>query len=197
MAITGTTSSTTPTETVKSVEDLLARSKKAVEEGRGPQSAVQKLLAGREDIVESNLSAVQKLAAQKAEEQKKLAEPYTEQDWFLNMRMNYIRGQLDFYSRLGGDLGNSMMDSLEAEVKGILKIQQQKLKKITDEAAAKEAEAEAAKDRFAGLAKPEDLLKRSLDTVNGVKTTTALSSAVQALLKNSAAKVGDSVDTNA
>lgn len=205
MAINGTTgvgtaASKASTEKVKTVDELLERSRKAVEENRGPMSAVQKLLAGREDRVEVNMSPVQRVAAQKAEAQKKLAEPYTEQDWFLEMRMNYIRGQLDFYSKLGGEIGNSMMDSLEAEIKGILKVQQGKLKKIADEADAKQKEADAAKDRFAGLLKPADLLKRSSDAVKGVKPQQELSAAVQALLKNSASAVdarGGSVNKKA
>lgn len=169
----------------KTAEELLASSAEKVKNNTGPQSAVHKLLAKNGEGTISNLSAVQKIFSEDAAKEKAKAEPYTEQDWFLSMRMNYLKNQIDFYSRLGGDIGNSMMDSIETEVRGILKTQQQKLKASQAEAEAKQKEVEASKDPFAGLPTAKDLLTKSLNKVNGVSDPQELSAAVQALLKNS------------
>jgi hypothetical protein len=171
------------------VEELLARSKAAAAtKQKAGGSKIQQMLAGvEEDTVQ--LSGVQKLLKAQTDKAAKTKEPYTEQDWYLKMKVSQLRMQLDFYSKLGGDLGNSAMSSVEAEIRGLVQKQQAKLKASTDEAAAKQAEldkANAEKNLFAGLLTPDQLLGRSKALASGQPLPSKpLDPAVEALLKKS------------
>lgn len=180
--------------TVLSPEELLARSAEAVK-NKVPAggSEVQKLLAQRDTPLEDtvDLSPVARLLKVQEAQKAKQSENYFESDAYLRAKVVQLQFQLDFYSRIGGDLGESGVASVEAEIKGILQKQQTKLKAKTDEAAAKQKELDAAnaeKNRFAGLLTPEQLLKKasgqSIATIDKAKQ-----SAVDALLKKSAAAV--------
>lgn len=148
---------------ILSPEQLLSRAKAAASKvNTAGLSAVGKLLAGREDTEEVSLSPVQKLAeARKAEaEQQKI--PYTEQDWYINLKVTQLRFQLDFYSKLGGQLGQQAMSSIEKEIKGLLQKQADKVKKTNEEADALQkqlAEQEAAAKAL--VPSPEEFLQRA------------------------------------
>lgn len=181
--------------TVLSPEELLARSAEAVK-NKVPAggSAVQKLLAQRDTPLEDtvDLSPVARLLkAQEAAKTKQKSENYFESDGYLRAKVVQLQFQLDFYSRIGGDLGESGVASVEAEIKGILQKQQAKLKAKTDEAAAKQKELDAAnadKNRFAGLLTPDQLLKKASGQSIGT-TDKAKQAAVDALLKKAAEAV--------
>ncbi len=197
-----------------SVDELLARAA-ANAKNRTPAggSAVQKLLAGREDPVDTvELSAVQKFLKEQEARNPAKKESYFDSDQYLNAKVVQLRFQLDFYSRLGGDIGNSAMESIEKEIRGIIAQQQEKLKKTNDEAAAKQKELDAAnaeKNKFAGLPNADQLIERALARLNGevVPEFTAPSDddkaesdAVAALLKrakDAVAARGSTVNTSA
>lgn len=181
--------------TVLSPEELLARSAEAVK-NRVPAggSAVRKLLAQRDAPLEDtvDLSPVARLLkAQEAQRAKQQSENYFESDGYLRAKVVQLQFQLDFYSRIGGDLGENGVASVEAEIRSILQKQQAKLKATSDEAEAKQKELDAAnaeKNRFAGLLTPDQLLKKAsgqnIATIDRDKQI-----AVDALLKKSAAAV--------
>lgn len=192
-------------DTVLSVDDLLARSAKAAasKSGSKNQSAVQKLLAGREDPEDTvDLSPVARLVKQSEAQRAKTSTPFTEQDWYLKAKVSQLKAQIEIYSNLPGlDPSGAIMDSLSKEVRELVAKQQAKLKKSSDEAAAKKKqldELNAEKDRFKNLPTPDQLLKRSRTlaeggTVDPFKVQTdedkAKEAAVKKLLEASAKKV--------
>lgn len=197
--------------TIFSPEELLSRAKAAAA-SKVPAggSAVQKLLAQREDggAEQVELSGVQKLVQAQADKTKKAAEPYTEQDWYIRLKVQQLRFQLDFYSRLGGGISDSAMNSIEAEIKGLLQKQQDKIKAADAESAAKQKELEEAQAASKSLVPSADeLLKRAKARANGEDVpefnpddTGQTDPAVDALLKKAkeaAAARGSTINTTA
>lgn len=161
------------TSDILSVDELLARSAAAAKSraATGPQSAVQKLLAQRDAPTEDtvDLSPVARLVKQQAAANPK-KEPFTESEQFIRAKVQQLRFQLDFYSRLGGELGNNAINSIEAEIRGLLKKQSDRIKASEAEAAAKQKqldEANAEKNLFAGLPTADQMLKRSQARLRG------------------------------
>lgn len=107
-------------------------------------------------------SPVQRMLAT-ANKPKQSQEPYTEQDWYLNMKVNQLRMQLDFYSRMPPDLGNPIMDGLEKEIRDLVVKQQAKIKDAREKADAEKKKLDEAQkpDRFADIPTPEQMLERS------------------------------------
>lgn len=178
-------------------EELLARSAAAVKSGKtkGNMSAVEKLLAEHGEPVDTvSLSPVQKIlqAKQKAESDK---ENYFESDDYLRLKVSQLRAQLAVYSNLPGlDPSGAVMGGIEAEIRDIISKQQAALAESNKKAAEAEAklkEQEAAK--ALALPSPDELIKRALNGVNGVKPATALTPEAKALLEKSA----KAVDTTA
>lgn len=199
-----------------SVEDLLARSKEAADRKAAGQSAgqsaVQKLLAGREEPADTvELSAVARLLKEREASDPAKTEPYTEQDWYLRAKVAQLRGQLDFYSKLGSGISDSAMNSIEDEIKGLLKKQADKIKASTAEADAKKKELDektAAEALEKSIPSADQLLKRSQSRINGedvpdfeqtLTVDKAKQAAVDALLKKAqeTAAKGSSVSTSA
>ena len=167
-----------------SAEDMLARAAKNVATGNTSKnmSAVEKLLAQRETPIEDtvDLSPVQKLLQERESREAEKAVPYTEQDWFLKLKINQLRAQLAIYTTVPGlDPNGAVLNGIEAEIKSIIEKQQATLQeslKKSDEASAELAE----KERLAALEgySPEELLARA----QGTAPETTLSKEVQALL---------------
>lgn len=165
-------------------EEMLARSAKNVSSGNTskPKSAVEKLLAERETPLEDqvDISPVQRLLNEREAKAKEKAIPYTEQDWFLQLKINQLRAQLATYSSVPGlDPTGAAMSSIEAEIRDIISKQQATLQeslKKADEAKAKLAE----QDRLKALEgpSPEELLA----AVQGTAPKATISKEAQALL---------------
>ena len=173
---------------VLSAEEMLSRSAKNVASGKNskPKSAVEKLLAQRENPLEDivDISPVQRLLKDREAKAKEKAVPYTEQDWFLQLKMNQLRAQLATYSSVPGlDPNGAAMNSIEAEIKSIIQKQQATLQeslKKADEAKAKLDEQERLK-ALEGPS-PEELLAR----LNGTAKKPEMSKAVKAMLEKAA-----------
>jgi hypothetical protein len=195
-------------------DELLARSKAAAEAKAAGKtagmSAVQKLLAahgedGPDDSVVLSPVAKMLAAQQKAADAKKTSSSYEDQDWYLKAKVSELRGQLDFYSRLGGDIANNAMSSIESEIKGLLQKQQDKLAATKADSAAKQAELDKQKAQDAvdsSVPSAKDLLDRAKTRASGGSVAVfapqtdddkAKADAVAALLK----KVGAKIDTKA
>ncbi|MCB9996573.1 MAG: hypothetical protein H6869_09075 [Rhodospirillales bacterium] len=169
---------------VLSAEEMLARAAKNVASGKttANQSAVQKLLAQRDTPIEDTveLSGVQKLLQAREAQDAERAVPYTEQDWFLELKVNQLRAQLAIYSAVPGlDSNGAVLSGIEAEIKDIIEKQQAKLQ----ESLSKADDAQAALEeqdrlRAAELFTPEQLL----DRLNGNGQKTELSAEAKALL---------------
>lgn len=162
-------------DTILSVDELLSRSAAAVKSGRTNNknlSAVQKLLAGREDPEDTvELSPVARLLQEQEARDPSNQESYFESDAFLQAKVSQLRGQIATYSTLPGlDPDGSAMAGLTQQVNAIIQLQQDRLRETNEEAAAKQKEldeknAEAA--RLASIPTAEQLLERAAARVNG------------------------------
>lgn len=174
--------------TVYSVDELLARSKAAATtRSSAGGSKIQQMLAGREESDTVNLSPVAKLLKAQKDQSAKGATPYTEQDWYLNAKVAQLKGQIQLYSTLPGlDPSGAVMDQLTKEVNDLVSKQQAKLKKSTDEAAAKQAELDKLKaEKDAAPMSVEEMLKRAKLRAAGQEIPLETSDAVKALLEKS------------
>lgn len=145
--------------------------------GEDSVSAVKRLLQPQED------------AAAKA----KTAEPYTEQDWYINAKVAQLKGQIYTFSNFPGlDPSGAIMDSLTQEVNELVGKQQAKLKKSQDEAAKKQAELDALEEakKNAPLT-AEQLLERAKKRAAGEPIEEELSDEVKKLLEKSKGAVVD------
>ena len=127
MAVSGTTSSN---DTLLTVDQLLANSKAAADkkQASGSQSAVQKLLAGRDDTDTVELSPVAKLLAAEQSSTKK-TESYFDGDDYLRAKVSQLKQQINLYSTLPGlDPSGGVLDNLTNEVNKLVTQQQGKLK---------------------------------------------------------------------
>ena len=191
-------------DAILSVDELLANAKAAVA-SRGSTrglSAVGKLLAGREESKTANLSPVERVLYEQEQSKPKQTEPYTEQEWFIKARVSQLKAQIALYTNLPGlDPGGGMLEGLGKEVTDLVKKQQAAIKKVSDEATAKQAELDKKNAAaYKGLT-AEQMLKR-LDAISsgGVVPEFNLSeadkkknAAVEAMLK----KVGATVNQTA
>jgi|GEM_PF-2707384 len=165
------------TDTVFSVDELLARSKKAVETKQAAGgSKIQQMLAGRADPQDTvQLSAVEKLTQARAKSVVK--ESYFDSEQYMNQKVSQLKQQIATYSQLPGlDPSGAVMDGLTREVNEIVTKQQKKLKDSQAAAAAKQAELDKA-NRFKDLKTVDQLLAGSKSGA-----TKAISDGAQALL---------------
>lgn len=172
--------------TVYSVDELLARSKAAAAtKASAGGSKIQKMLAGREESDTVDLSPVAKLVKAQKDQSAKTATPYTEQDWYLNAKVAQLKGQIQLYSTLPGlDPGGAVMNQLTKEVNELVTKQRAKMKKSTDEAAAKQAELDRLKaENAAAPMSAEDMLKRAKLRAAGQEIPVETSDAVKAMLE--------------
>jgi len=175
-----------------SVEDLLARSRAAAESrSSAGQSRVQQLLAGQDLSDRVELSPVARALQANQARNPQSQTPFTEQDWYINAKVAQLRGQLELYSTLPGlDPSGAVLQSLEDEIIGFVKKQQDKLKKSQAEAAEKQAELDRLeKERADAPMSADDMLKKTKAVVNGQAPETTLSKEVQALLDKSKGSV--------
>ena len=191
-------------DAILSVDELLANAKAAAASKGSTRglSAVGKLLAGREESKTANLSAVQRVLYEQEQDKSKQTEPYTEQEWFIKARVNQLRAQIKLFSSIPGlDPGGGMLEGLGKEVTDLVKKQQAAIKKVSDEAAAKQAELDAKnKSAYKGLTTEQMLKRLEAKSSGGVVPEYNLSdadkkknAAVEAMLK----KVGATVNTSA
>lgn len=167
-----------------SAEEMLQRAAQNVASGNNskPKSAVEKLLAEREAPLEDkvDISPVQRLLQEREARTKDKVTPYTEQDWFLRLKINQLRAQIHTYSTVPGlDPSGEIMAGIEKEVMAILKKQNDRLQeslKKGDEAKAR-LEEQKRLEALKGPS-PADLLAK----VQGKLKKPALSKEVQALL---------------
>ena len=184
-------------DAIPSVDDMLANARaNAARRGSAGGSAVQRLLAGREESPTANMSAVERVFyEQQQSKPKQASEPYTEQDWFIKAKVRQLKAQIELYSTIPGlDPGGAILGALGKEVTDLVKKQQAAIKKLTDEATAKQEElAKKKAAEFQGLS-VEDMLKRTKALVEGTDlplsaADKAKSDAADALLKKIGAKV--------
>jgi hypothetical protein len=180
-------------------DEMLERAKKAAEnKNTSGMSAVEKLLAGRDDDDSDKvtLSPVAKLLAAKTADAEKTSTPYTEQDWYITQKVNQLRGQLETFSTIPGlDPSGGVIDSISKEITGLLKKQQDKLKQSQEEAAAKQKELAAAQAKEYKGVSSDNMLKNAKNAANGIKPEEPISAEAQKLLDN--LKKGSSVNTTA
>lgn len=172
------------------VEELLARSKSQADAARAGRagagaSEVEKLLAGREDDVDSlNLSPVQKLLQRQQEEADRISnvESYFESEEFLRVKITQLRGELSFYSNFPGlDPDGSNIARIEQEISAIFEIQAAQQREIEEKAADAQAKQEEVAAASANaLPSVDDLLARA----RGEEPAEELSDDVKALLEN-------------
>lgn len=179
-------------DAVLSVEAMLANAAAAAKArkaggGSGPQSAVEKLLAAREQPVEDivDLSPVQKLLQAQNESQNQ--ESYFESDDYLRLKVQQLQGQLATYATIPGlDADGSVMSGIQAEIQAIIQIQAADFAEIEAKAAASQAKADekAAQDALAGPS-PDELLAK----LRGETAPEDLNNDVKDLLRNVGANV--------
>lgn len=188
---------TTGVGSIFSAEDLLARSKAAVE-SRGSttgMSKIQQMLADRESGDTVELSPVARLLQARQAEQSRAPEPYTEQEWFINAKVAQLRGQIELYSNLPGlDPSGEYMKALEKEVIDLVRAQQKKIAAADAEAKKKQAELDAIEqERLNAPLSADELLKRAKLRAEGKPLSTELSAEVKKLLENSEKLVNKTV----
>lgn len=180
---------------ILSVDDMLANAKAAASRSTRGLSAVGKLLAGREESPTANMSPVERVIfEQQQSKPKQASEPYTEQDWFIKAKVRQLKAQIELYSTIPGlDPGGAILGALGKEVTDLVKKQQAAIKKLTDEATAKQEElAKKQAAEYKGIS-AEDMLKRTKALVEGTDlplsaADKAKSDAADALLKKIGAK---------
>ena len=174
----------------------------AARRGSAGGSAVQRMLAGREESPTANMSAVERVFYEQQQSKPKQTEPYTEQDWFIKAKVSQLRAQIELFSSIPGlDPGGGMLEGLGKEVTDLVKKQQAAIKKVTDEATAKQAELDAKnKGAYKGLTAEQMLQRTGAIAKGGTPPEFNLSdadkkkqAAVDALLK----KVGATVNATA
>ena len=169
---------------VLSAEEMLARASKnvATKKTSANMSAVEKLLAQRDTPIEDtvDISPVQKLLQERTAREEEKAVPYTEQDWFLDLKINQLRSQLALYSTVPGlDSGGAIMAGIEAEIKELYAKQQAQIQESLDKSAeAEEKLAEQERLKALELPSAEELLAR----VQGTAPKQKLSDEAKALL---------------
>lgn len=185
---------------IPSVDEMLAKAKAAAATRGNSKnlSAVQKLLAGREESPTANMSPLQRLLYEQQQSKPKQQEPYTEQDWFIKARVAQLKGQIELYTNLPGlDPSGAIMEGLGQEVTALVKKQADKIKTLNAEAQKKQAELDAKKAaEYKGLS-ADDMLKRTKALVAGTDlplsgVAKAKSDAADALLRKIGAKVNSS-----
>lgn len=185
---------------ILSVDEMLAKAKAAAATKGGSKnlSAVQKLLAGREESPTLNMSPVQRALYEQEQSKPKQQELYTEQDWFIKARVAQLKGQIQLYTNLPGlDPSGAIMEQLTKEVTTLVKKQADKIKELNAEAQKKQEElAKKQAAEYKGLS-AEDMLKRTKALVAGTdlplsSAEKAKSDAADALLKKIGAKVSAS-----
>ncbi len=159
-------------DSVLSVDELLARSAAAAaSKQKAGGSKIQQMLAGEDLTDKVELSAVAKLLSSADAQKAKQSEPYTEQDWYIKAKVGQLKAQIAIYQNLPGlDPSGAVMDALGQEVYDLVNKQQAKLKKSTDEAAAKKAELDkvnAEKALTASIPSVQQLLDRAAKRLNG------------------------------
>ncbi len=142
----------------------------------------------------ADLSPVQKLLKQKQDAAAKIsADPYTEQDWYINAKVAQLKGQINLYSTLPGlDPNGAIMEGLTEEVNALVTKQQDKIKKSQAEAAAKQAELDRLQEekKNAPLT-AEQLIERAKLRAEGKALPTEVSPEVQKLLDKSKGAIVD------
>lgn len=141
---------------------------------------------------ETTLSPVQKLVKQQQDEAARYkvgtdSEPYTEQDWYINAKVAQLKGQIYTYSNFPAlDPSGAIMDSLTNEVNELVGKQRAKLKKSTDEAAAKQAELDKIELEKKNAPMTADvMLERAKLRSEGKELPVEISKEVQAMLDKS------------
>ena len=144
---------------------------------------------------EDSVSAVKRLLQpqEDAAAQAQTAEPYTEQDWYINAKVAQLKGQIYTFSNFPGlDPSGAIMDSLTKEVNDLVSKQQAKMKKSQDEAAKKQAELDALEEAKKNAPLTADqLLERAKKRAAGEPIEEELSDAVKKLLEKSKGAVVD------
>ena len=145
-----------------------------------------------------NLSPVQKVIKQQQDEAARYKvgtndEPYTEQDWYINAKVAQLKGQIYTYSNFPSlDPSGAIMDSLTNEVNELVGKQNAKLKKATDEAAAKQAELDKLEEEKKNAPLTADqLIERAKLRAEGKELPVEVSKEVQALLDKSKGAIVD------
>lgn len=151
----------TTVDSVVSAEQMLANAAKAVASGKTTKnmSAVQKLLAGREETDTVELSPVAKILAKQQKAAEAKAKSFEESDEFLQMKARELSRRLQMYSRIPGM--EAVYAATEQEARELVSKIAERQKASADELAAKQKELEEArKKNESTLLTPEQLLAR-------------------------------------